>query len=118
MGIYWKPDRLAQWNDPARAEFSRPPEEEVEANVAAQAHGGSLAAAERSLEHGWAREVSKDDFVAGLRALADALSQDQNFTFTVDHQFMLMRPHGTPSIEYHERENQRKEITLRFAWEA
>ncbi len=118
MGIGWKPDRLAEWNDPADARFSRGPEEEVEADVANRAHGASLEAAERSLAHHWAREVSKGDFVAALRALADALSQEQNFTFTVDHQFMLMRPLGTPSIEYAERENQRKEVTFRFSWEA
>ncbi len=118
MGIGWEPIRLAEWNDPERARFSRDPEEAVESRVATSAHGGSLAAAERSLEHEWTEEVSRDKFVAALRALADALSQDQNFTFTVDHRFMIMRPVGTPSIRYHERENQEKTIDLRFSWEA
>lgn len=118
MGIGWKPIRMAEWNDPVDSQFSRPPEEEVESDVATRGHESSLQAAERSLAHHWAKEVSKGDFVAALRALADALSQEQNFTFTVDHQFMLMRPRGTPSIEYTERENQRKEVTLRFSWEA
>ncbi|HOG46131.1 MAG TPA: hypothetical protein PLJ35_17600 [Anaerolineae bacterium] len=118
MGIYWKPNRMAGWTDPARARSSRSPQEGVESAVAEQGTEESLQAAERSQAHHWAKEVSKDDFVAGLRALADALSQSQNFTFSVEHQFMLMRPLGTPSIEYTERENQRKEVTFRFSWQA
>ncbi len=118
MGIGWKPDRMAGWTDPARARFSRPPEEGVEADVAARGHEASLQAAECSLAHQWSQQVSRDDFVAALRALADALSQNQNFTFAINHQFMLMRPAGTPSIEYAERENERKEVTFRFSWEA
>jgi len=117
MGIGWEPIRLAEWNDPANAQFSRPPEEEVESDVAA-GRSTSLQAAERSLAHHWSKQVPKEQFIAGLRALADALSQEQNFTFSVDHQFMVMRPRGTPSIEYNERENQRKEVTFRFSWEA
>lgn len=118
MGIGWEPIRMAGWNDPADAEFSRPPEEAVETDVAVRGRQGPAQAAERSLSHHWRQEVSKDEFVAGLRALADALSQNQNFTFNVRHQFMLMRPIGTPSIEYTERENQRKEVVFRFSWEA
>lgn len=118
MGIGWKPIRQGEWNDPAEFTFSRPPQEEVESDVATRGRGTGLQAAERSLSHHWAKEVSREDFVAGLRALADALGQEQNFSFGVDHQFMLMRPLGTPSIEYSERENQRKEVTFRFSWEA
>lgn len=118
MGIGWEPIRNVGWNDPAVAEFSRPPEEEVESGVAIQGHESSLAAAERSLSHRWSEEVPVETFVAALRAMADALSQDQAFTFTVNHRFMLMRPIGTPSIQYDERENQRKVVDLRFSWEA
>lgn len=118
MGIGWEPIRMAGWNDPAVAASSRPPEEQVEAGVAAQGHEPSLQAAERSLAHHWSQQVSKDEFVAGLRALADALSQSQHFSFAVKHQFMIMRPIGTPSIEYNERENERKEVTFRFSWQA
>lgn len=118
MGIGWEPIRMAGWNDPATAEFSRSPQEEVEFNVAVHGREPSLQAAERSLSHHWSQQVSKDEFAAGLRALADALSQNQNFTFSVNHQFMLMRPIGTPAIEYTERENQRKEVVFRFSWQA
>lgn len=118
MGIGWEPIRMGGWNDPAVAEFSRSPEEQVEAGVAIQGREQPAQAAERSLAHHWRQDVSKDEFAAGLRALADALSQNQNFTFNVKHQFMLMRPIGTPSIEYTERENQRKEVVFRFSWEA
>ncbi len=118
MGIWWKPDRLADWNDPARAELSRPPEEAVEASVDVEGHRDERGHLERSLTTRWREEVPREKFVAALRALADALSQEQNFTFAVDHRFMIMRPLGTPSIEYYERENQRKEVTFRFSWEA
>jgi len=119
MGIGWEPIRLVGWSDPAAAEFSRPPEEEVESDVVIRGHERPpVEAAERGLSHYWRQEVSKEEFIAGLRALADALSQNQNFTFSVRHQFMIMRPIGTPSIEYLERENQRKEVVFRFSWEA
>jgi hypothetical protein len=109
---------MAGWNDPAVAERSRPPEEEVESDVAVRGHEQPAQAAERSLAHHWRQEVPKEEFIAGLRALADALSQNQNFRFSVRHQFMVMRPIGTPSIEYTERENQRKEVVFRFSWQA
>lgn len=118
MGIGWKPIRLTDWSDPARAGLSRLPEEEVESQVEAEAHAGGPIPEERGLTTHWREEVRRETFVSALRELADALSQDETFTFTVDHRFMVMRPFGTPSIEYYERANQRKEITLRFAWEA
>ena len=116
--VWWLPDRLAERTDRERGRLDRAPEEEVESSVDVQAHPDSLAAAERSLDHRWTEVVPREVFVAALRALADALSQDRFFRFSVNHRFMLMRPIGTPSIEYYERENERKALTLRFSWEA
>ena len=118
MGIGWKPVRLTGWNDPERARLAREPEDQMEAQEVIQAHTGGPLPEERRLTTHWREEVSKDGFVAALRAMADALSQEQNFTFTVDHRFMVMRPLGTPSIEYYERADQRKEIVFRFSWRA
>ncbi len=118
MGIGWKPDRMAGWTDPERARLNREPEERVEETVDVQGREAPLEAAERSLTVQWREELSCEQFVAALRALADALSQDQNFRFAVDHRFIYMRPQGRPSMEYREREDQRKEVTLRFTWEA
>ena len=118
MGIWWEPIRMVEYTDPESGRLDRVPEEEVEASEEITAHRDSLGAAERSLSHRWTEEVSREQFVAGLRALADALSQDQSFRFSVDHRFMLMRPIGRPSIEYHERENQRKAVVFRFDWKA
>jgi hypothetical protein len=118
MGIGWEPIRLVEYTNPERGQLDRAPEERVEDRVAAQGHEAPLQAAERSLSHQWTAEVTREQFVAGLRALADALSQDQNFSFTIDHRFIIMRPVGTPAIEYHERENERKAVVFRFSWEA
>ncbi len=117
MGIWWKPDRMAGRTDPQAAQFARPEEDALERRAEIEGHETSLQAAERSLATHWREQVSCEQFVAALRALADALSQDQNFTLAVDHHFISMRPIGTPSIEYHEIENQRKAVTFRFSWE-
>ena len=90
----------------------------VEAHEEIEAHKDSLRAAERSLTVQWREDVPVDVFVAALRAMADALGQGQNFSFSVSHRFMTMRPIGTPSIQYYERENQRKVVTFRYSWEA
>ena len=118
MGIGWEPIRMAGSTDRESGRLARGTGEAVEAAVEGQGHESSLAAAERSLAHQWSQEVSREQFAAALRALADALSQDRTFRFAVDHRFMIMRPEGTPSIEYQERENQRKALVMRFTWEA
>jgi|DewCreStandDraft_5_1066085.scaffolds.fasta_scaffold06266_3 hypothetical protein len=116
--VWWVPDRLVEEVDPEKVQLSYEREEQVEGNVEAEAHTGGPIPEERGLTTRWRQEVPRETFVAALRALADALSQQRNFTFAVNHRFMLMRPLGTPSIEYLERENQRKEVVFRFTWEA
>lgn len=116
--VWWKPDRMAAWTNPQDAQLNRKPEEGVEERVAVRAHEGGPIPEERGQSTRWSEPVPQDTFVAALRALADALSQDQDFTFAVDHRFIIMRPLGTPGIEYYERADQRKELTFRFEWEA
>ncbi len=118
MGIFWKPIRMEGWTNPDAAEFSLPEEGALKGREEIQEHEPPLVAAERGLTAHWREDVPVSQFVAALRALADALSQEQNFSFAVDHRLMLMRPIGTPSIEYYERENQRKEVIFRYTWEA
>jgi len=115
---WWLPDRRAEAQDPEHARLEAQREAEVEERVDVEAHEGGPIPEERGLTTHWQEEVSPPVFEAALRALADALSQGQNFTFAVDHHFMVMRPIGRPSIEYYERANQRKEIILRYSWEA
>ncbi|MDI7277308.1 MAG: hypothetical protein QME94_15130 [Anaerolineae bacterium] len=116
--VWWLPDRLVEQVDREKVQLSYEREDRIEEGVAARAHPNGPIPEERGLTTRWREEVSRDTFIAALRALADALSQQENFTFAVDHRFMLMRPLGTPSIEYLERENQRKEVIFRFAWRA
>lgn len=118
MGIGWKPDRMVEHTDPAHPELDRAPQEEVEGRIAAHGRLSPLQAAERSRSQQWTAQVTREQFVAGLRALADALSQDQNFTLTIDHRFLIMRPLGIPEIAYRERENEHKSVAFRFSWEA
>ncbi len=118
VGIGWKPIRMEGWTNPQVAEFALPEEGALKRREEVQEHEPPLAAAERALTAHWREEVPVGKFAAALRAMAEALSQEQIFSFTVDHRLMLMRPIGTPSIEYSERENERKEVIFRYTWEA
>jgi hypothetical protein len=90
----------------------------MEAGEEIQATAGGPIPAERGVEAHWAEPVSTEQFVGALRTLADALAQGQGFHFAVDHRFVAMLPTGQPSIEYEERANQRKVVTLRYSWES
>lgn len=118
MGIYWKPDRMANYTDRQQAEFSKQQGAAEREMEEAQAPQGEAIIEERGQTVHWREEVPTNTFVAALREMADALERGQDFSFAVGHRFMVMRPTGSPSIEYFERANQRKDVTFRYSWEA
>jgi len=118
MGIYWKPDRLANKTDPQQAEFGKQQGAAEKEREEVMAHEGGPIPEERGMTTHWREDVPVNTFVAALREMADALEREQDFSFAVGSRFMVMRPTGSPSIEYDERANQYKRVIFRYSWEA